>query len=244
MLITDQATSHGVTSEFGDPEHNELCQLWHELFAERARIVTAGTSADVHFFEIGPNVAGPRSEKRRAARSACLIRALLGESPKFLQADMGLSASTIATRIGDCLEALGLPRRGHRTPLLLVIMAHAMHGKLPSHHLQVMRRSLPSGEGWVIWCSRPELKLVNQLSPGELDVLNQLVAGKTYSEIARHRRTAERTIANQIAAVYAKLDLSGRPELLHHLAGLVCSESRPLPASPRSYAPPPLAAAV
>lgn len=244
MLIPDQATSHGVTSQLGAPEHNELYQLWHELFSGRARIVTVGTSADVHYFEVGPKEAGSEPEGRRAVRSACLIRALLGESPKFLQADTGLSASTIATRIGDCLQGLGLPRRGHRMPLLLVVLAHAVHGKVSSSHLQVMRRSLPSGEGWVLWCNRAELQLANVLSPGQLDVLIQLVVGKTYTEIARYRRTSQRTIANQIAAAYAKLELSGRPELLYHLAGLFSSDSGPHLVSTSSYAPPLLATAV
>lgn len=244
MLTTHQATNHDVTPELGALDHGEICQLWRALVVGQARIVARGTTVDCHYFEVEPNPDAPASgPERNHSRGSCLSRMLLGEAPKVLQAEIRMSASTIATRISDRLEAMGLERRSHRTPLLLVLLVHAVHGVLPAEHVQIMRRSLPVGEGWLVWSTRPELTLTNCLSPGEMDVLVQLVAGRDYAEIARHRRRAARTIANQIANIYAKLELSGRTELLCHLAGVLGSESRRRAASAASHAPA-LAAAV
>jgi DNA-binding CsgD family transcriptional regulator len=231
MLTTDQSAnpSHEVSSKLGAAEHTELCQLWSDLLTGQARILTAGTTADCHYFEIGPSPHARAARTLGASRNGWLMRALLGEAQKVIQADAAVSASTIATQLGNTLEALGLPRRSHRTPLLLVLLAHVVHGQLPAQHLHIMRRSTPTGDGWLVWSGRPELVLASQLSPGEVDVLLQLVAGQTYSEICRNRRTSPRTVANQIAAIYSKLKLSGRAQLLCYLAvvsGLNCSAPR------------------
>jgi DNA-binding CsgD family transcriptional regulator len=243
MLTIHQATSDEVTPALGAFERGELCQLWHALLNGQARIATRGTTADCHYFEVDPNPGAPAANGEQDPRSTCLTRMLLGEAPKVLQAEIRVAASTIATRISDSLQAMGLQRRGHRTPLLLVVMAHAVHGKVPSQHVQIMRRSAPAGEGWLVWISRPELALAGCLSGGEMDVLVQLLAERNYAEIARHRRTSSRTIANQVASIYSKLEISGRAELLCYLVGVLGSESQGR-AAKEAFQGAPMAAAV
>lgn len=51
------------------------------------------------------------------------------------------------------------------------------------------------------------------LSAAERAVAELAVRGLTNTEIARERRVAKRTIANQLAVVYQKLGVSGRREL-------------------------------
>ena len=54
---------------------------------------------------------------------------------------------------------------------------------------------------------------VSKLTPTEQQVLALLLAGKTSREIAAERSVAERTVINQISAIYRKFGVSGRAEL-------------------------------
>ncbi|HEY0468663.1 MAG TPA: helix-turn-helix transcriptional regulator [Polyangiaceae bacterium] len=73
---------------------------------------------------------------------------------------------------------------------------------------------------------RPEQWLVETrgLPNAELEVIRGLVEGRSYAEIAALRGTSQRTIANQIAAAFKRLKVSGRNELIPRLFEL---EQRP-----------------
>ena len=51
------------------------------------------------------------------------------------------------------------------------------------------------------------------LTDAEQDVHDRLLRGESNAEIARHRRTSARTVANQVAAVFRKLGVGSRAEL-------------------------------
>lgn len=57
-----------------------------------------------------------------------------------------------------------------------------------------------------------------RLTEAERDVLTLLLWGLSNAEIARQRRTAVRTVANQIASIFQKLGVSSRSELAAALA--------------------------
>ena len=52
------------------------------------------------------------------------------------------------------------------------------------------------------------------LTPAERAVLALLLEGKSNPQIARARRTAVRTVANQVASLFKKLSVSSRAELI------------------------------
>jgi DNA-binding CsgD family transcriptional regulator len=54
------------------------------------------------------------------------------------------------------------------------------------------------------------------LSSAEQEVVRGVLAGHSNSEIAVARATSVHTVANQLRSVYAKLDISGRSELVRH----------------------------
>lgn len=56
-----------------------------------------------------------------------------------------------------------------------------------------------------------------ELTPAELEVARLLLEGHSNAEIARLRRTAQRTVANQIARIFEKLGVGSRAELLASL---------------------------
>ena len=57
-----------------------------------------------------------------------------------------------------------------------------------------------------------------QFSESERCILRQLRAGRSSAEIAQARGTSARTVANQLASMYRKVNVSSRQELLAALA--------------------------
>jgi DNA-binding NarL/FixJ family response regulator len=53
-----------------------------------------------------------------------------------------------------------------------------------------------------------------RLTQAESAVATHLLEGRSNADIARLRRTSERTVANQVASVYRKLGVKSRLELL------------------------------
>lgn len=61
------------------------------------------------------------------------------------------------------------------------------------------------------------------LTGAERDVVRQILRGDSNKQIAERRGTAVRTVANQIAAIFAKLGIASRAELT---AGVVKRRAR------------------
>lgn len=62
------------------------------------------------------------------------------------------------------------------------------------------------------------------LTVAEREVLAGIVAGQSNAEIARRRRTAVRTVANQIRSIFVKVGVTSRAELLSVLFGMNVDE--------------------
>lgn len=145
------------------------------------------------------------------AQSAVLLeRFLLGERQKSLAIDFGVAISTIASH---CTTALGsfvrTPNASH-APILVVMAAHAARGSLLPPAVVELRE--PDG-GWLVHVKVPGASFADRLSRSEHAVAQLSIEGKNHAEMARVRRSSERTIANQLAACFRKLGVSGRGEL-------------------------------
>lgn len=64
----------------------------------------------------------------------------------------------------------------------------------------------------------PSPRLPHSLTSAEREVALALLAGRSNRAIAQARGTAERTVANQVAAIYRKLGVRSRTELGRRLA--------------------------
>ena len=60
--------------------------------------------------------------------------------------------------------------------------------------------------------TKPHASLT-RLSPALREVAVRIIAGDTNAEIARRRSTSVRTVANQVATIFEKLEVSSRREL-------------------------------
>lgn len=124
-------------------------------------------------------------------------------------AQANLSRSSIAVIQQNCLEFMGINCTPLRVPGLVLMAAHA------HHRSRRVARSKPITK---ITISRPDLALASMLSAAEYEVVKLLVEGLTYAEIGRERNTSIRTVANQVAAIFRRLGVSGRVHLLCLLA--------------------------
>lgn len=86
--------------------------------------------------------------------------------------------------------------------------AHVEHFALGEHEYAVIE--LPP--------DRAE-ELFAELSNAESDVARLLASGKTNREIAERRRTAERTVVNQVSAIFRKLEVGSRAEFVRLIHG-------------------------
>jgi DNA-binding NarL/FixJ family response regulator len=160
-----------------------------------------------------------------AMRRRVLEAVLSGVGQKVVSIDFGLAPSTIAAHARAALVQLGFRSRpGHVSPLLMLA---AKAAREPTAKTLARVSLLTRGEDtlWVIGAPRPDA-ILTLIPPAEQDVLRRLVEGCAYDEIASQRGRSVRTVANQLAAVFRRLGVSGRAELILMLYGL-----QPMPSS-------------
>jgi len=148
-------------------------------------------------------------------RLRILQRVLLGESPKEIAYALDLAVSTIALACRDCLETMGAKTCSLRSPLALVMAAHAAAGVECAK--ATMREHQSNPEMFVVSVERLDLRLASKLSAAEYQVVRLLVEGYAYAQMAELRGGSVRTIANQIASAFRKLGVSGRSSMMASL---------------------------
>jgi len=203
---------------FASAERIELATLWDELIAGTTKVDswshTDGTWSIVVSRRSDPT--RPVSTLRRRDITI-LENALLSGVRKHVAVEVGLSCSSIAVIMQSCFQYMGLSCLPSRIPGLLVAAAHARHSQSVKSRSGSGAAAVP-GSRETIRVTRPDAELYAWLAPAEHAVIHSLIEGMTYAEIAEVRHTSVRTIANQIASGFRRLDVSGRAELLCLLA--------------------------
>lgn len=181
-----------------------LCRIEGGFFTEsRCLLVTAAVDG--------------RVEPLQGKRLEILETILSGVGQKSIAIELDLAPSTIALNARLALACLGVHCRPSRVHPLLMLTATASRAESPymlgcSSCVCFRGRQLR-----VISIPRPDCALHDRLPPAELAVVRNLVEGVSYDQIARTRGTSMRTIANQVTAVFRRMNVSGRSQLLHRL---------------------------
>jgi DNA-binding NarL/FixJ family response regulator len=193
-----------------------LAALWCDL-ARGQHSVIDGFFAEERCYLVLSTRRGDEAIPVEGRRLEILELVLSGMRQKNIAIDLDLAPSTVALNSKLALEGLGVaskPSRAH--PLLMLaaraasepVVARASTASFVAHDGQELR---------VIGIGRPDRALDKVLPSAELAVIRSLVEGLAYDEIARRRGTSTRTIANQISAVFRRLRVSGRNELVQRL---------------------------
>jgi len=217
-----------------DREALVLGSLWSELLSGACKIEHHFFADDSCGLVVSRGHASERAGAPLAARHAQILeRALVEGGQKSVAIDLHLSQSSVTHILKQCFAFMGLSCWPSRTPLVLVLAAHA--AQFRARERLPLERATPLPLRETIRLARPDLELCASLSPAEYAVMRLLVEGCSYQEIALLRRTSVRTVANQLAAVFHRLGISGRAELFCLLArrrvavwGETPKSSRPL----------------
>ncbi len=165
--------------------------------------------------QLGEPVVRPCMDARR------LEDWLGGIAQKNLSIDFGVSPSCVSSGLRRDIAELGISCAPSKVPLIIAILAAAAQSRGAVRGARAGCFVHDSKRYLVLGVPRPESLLFERLSPAEFASLRMLVEGKTYAEIGRERGVALRTVANQIASMFRRLNLSrksGLQSLLVQLA--------------------------
>jgi DNA-binding CsgD family transcriptional regulator len=224
-MIHEQTPGAGVSLEFEEFEEStadcplRVGALWPLLVQGKARVVnvTQSQESSILVVERLKVPAVPLDQ-----RTVCVLERLLsGESQKACAIDVGLAVSTITMLAKRGLREIGVECLPSRAPLLLAILVCASRERTALHWTRV-REIESEGTRFLFFAFPPPNALLPAALSGALRaVATLLLEGKQYREIAAERRTSIRTVANQAAAVFQRLKVSGRNQLLAQAANSV-----------------------
>jgi DNA-binding NarL/FixJ family response regulator len=191
----------------------ELAVVWRGLCLGTARLVDAFHTDERCFLLLAPSTPNHKHLPLPGQNVDLLERVLSGSGSKVVAIELGASASTVSFRLQQSARKLGLGFRVSNMPPLLMMAAHAARRGV---RIEGCRSKLSwRGQSLVvISAARPDRSLAECVSAAEYAVTQLLVEGHPYSEIAARRGTSTRTVANQLSAVFRKLEVSGRSQLM------------------------------
>lgn len=224
--LAEEADSHiGITGS--------LASVWPELRRGESSVADTFSSPLRHFVVLS----AVRPVKPVSAVDCNLLeRVLLSDGQKQAAMDCGMSESTLSMQAQRALRAIGTTLAPSKAPLSLAFLISA--SKREHAHLGKFCRIISGTATYrVVSLARPELRFATALTEAEYAVLCRLAEGWSYERIAQDRCTSIRTVANQTAAVFRQLQVSGRSQLLSLLIAMNvegASEARPSEKSLRS----------
>lgn len=208
-----------------------LRAVWRHLTEGAWLARSSFQTADRFYFVVEPRSKTATAPRPLPEQVTMLQRALLSERQKVMAYDTSSSCSTVATRLASCLNTMGFWPRASRVPALLVAMAAAEQGRSRILEARYTHADQDGGPQVIVSTPRLDSFLATRLTCEEFKVARLLVEGMTYANIALDRGSAVRTVANHISAIFRKLGVSGRAELLMFLAvnfrGSCASEAGP-----------------
>jgi DNA-binding NarL/FixJ family response regulator len=221
VSFASASTQSGGHSEFGSTPNTgapaALSFVWTKLCEGQLRIARHVQEEFWTTLHLEARHANDPSRWLIRGRSlAVLQRVLMGRNLKFISLDLALSSSTVSAEFQAAMRALELEPRISSLPMYLPQLWHA--GRTRPTTDAALRASLRGIHHATVWLPRPDLRLAAVLTCAELQVSSLLLQGKTHAEVAAARGTTTRTIANQLASIFEKLQVSGRLDLVTTLA--------------------------
>lgn len=199
----------------------DLPEWWHGLCEGKFRflgVLVTGTH------EIGLLERRSPAEAQRHAlrgrRLQILERLFEGCSENYAALELGICSSTVSAEVKQIGHSLGLEPGISKLPWLLMQLYYAARGSSP---VKGRHAAMRVGEAVrdVLAIRRADLRQLANLSPAEVEVCQLMLNGLSHSRIAARRQTRVRTTANQVSAVFRKMNVSGRLELMVKLTHAV-----------------------
>jgi DNA-binding CsgD family transcriptional regulator len=136
-----------------------------------------------------------------------------GLSNKLAAYSLGLSEGAVAGAVTQVLHKLRLKGRAELLGVGAVLGVAWLQGEGRSRVAATeIRAGSPPAK--IAFASSPTAPILSQLSPAEREVATAIMEGRTHEEIAIQRGVSKHTVANQAAAIYRRLGIAGRAELI------------------------------
>jgi DNA-binding NarL/FixJ family response regulator len=194
----------------------ELGPLWTSICRGTWRFLDVFATNERHLALLQEPAGAPSPISARKLQ--LLESVLLGKPPKVVAMERQRSLSSITGATQDCLRAMGLVGGAAQASVLLTMAVRAAHRPGSSPRIAAASELRIEDERIrIVSVSRPDLRLPETLSLAEATVLRSLLAGETYAQISSARETSQRTVANQLAAAFRKLGVSGRRATIERL---------------------------
>ncbi len=159
-----------------------------------------------------------RPPGKLSGRERCVLQRLIGgSSQKTVSFDLGVALTTVSVHLRVGLDKLGIRLWEHAV----------LAGSILLNQDAVDSSPVPAGDSEALSVVKVELcqRSLSLLTSAEREVALLVIDGLTNAEIGVQRKTSPRTVANQVAAVFRKLEVHGRLELIRRLSlGLAPSE--------------------
>jgi DNA-binding NarL/FixJ family response regulator len=215
-----------------------LALIWRELVGGSCRVNDSFFTEERCYLVLTPTLGAERAPIEGRRRDI-LESVLCGLGQKNIAMDLKLAPSTIALNARLGLVSMGIYCKPSRVHPLLMLAAKCSNPRTTQLAARLSFIQHDSEQLRVIAMPRPDRRLTTALPPAELAVVRMLIEGRCYAEIATGRGTSVRTIANQITAVFRRMRVSGRGELLHRLFLAEGSGRSPMPEPPTETLAPP-----
>lgn len=200
VTAMEEARSGAVRSS---PER--ALALWQGLVAGEWSLVDQWESGGRRYIAAYRNRPELRDPRALTATEASILRYLaLGASNKDIAFALGLPAGTVTSSVTKLLRKLGVRRR-----VALAALAHPAR-------MERLDLTLGEDEVGVLRVDARALGVAARtLSPSELEVASYVARDWSNERIAAERQVSPRTVANQLRAVYEKLGITSRSQLVH-----------------------------
>ena len=200
---------------------------WRGLLDGSSRLVTHWDEADERRLllrRVDPTA--PPLTKRECA---VVLGATRGRGVTLIALELGIAPATASEHLASAMQKLCVRTRAQ----LVMLFASGSQTLLPPAGLRAARAA--PDEMVLRFPLRTEALTLTRT---EQLICRHILAGLGNLEIARRRGRSQRTIANQIASIYAKLDVGSRGELTSLLANHSLSRQPAGGSSTLTHSPP------
>ncbi len=139
-------------------------------------------------------------------------RILCGDPAKVVADEFAVSCSTVCVYAQTMIASLCDRSAASQARAFLVLCACASRNNLST--LAAVDGIAENGDVVLSAGLGNEAVMRARLSRAEYEIVQAILLGKASQEISRERKTSMRTVANQLNAIYRKLGISGRRELV------------------------------
>ena len=195
----------------------DVRSLWLAILAGRTRVFATACTPQWLYLELEDRPIGVPLPRECVA---VIEQLMLGVASKVIAIERNCSPSTVTMRGTRALVQMGIRCSPGTVPAGLLCLANAARGQACGSIQAKLRPIQDNRQQFLLSIRRPDLQLIEELSPAERSIANMLLEARSHRQMAVLRASSTRTIANQIASLYRKLDVSGRIPLVIRLAQL------------------------